>query len=72
MSNFKALTRKKGTQDEPKWATWIDNYFGKRHYGVRFLGAVSVLDGNEYEQIEPIVDAIGSENIGGESRSLDD
>ena len=49
MSNFIALTRKKGSNDEPKHAAWVDDYFGKHHYGVRFLGTIDFLNGDEYE-----------------------
>lgn len=44
MSNFNAPTRLKGSNDEFKDAVWIDNYFGHRHYGVRFRGTAKILD----------------------------
>lgn len=54
MSNFIAPTRKKGTNDEWKDATWIDGYFGGRKYGVRLEGTDEWLDGSEYE-IEEVI-----------------
>lgn len=52
MSNFSALARKKGTNDEPRDAAWIDDYFGPHHYGVRFRGTTEVLDADDYEMVE--------------------
>lgn len=49
MSNFMAPTRKKGTNDEWKNATWVDGHFGGRRYGVRFEGTDEWLDGSGYE-----------------------
>lgn len=49
MSNFSALTRTKGSSEKFRDAVWIDNYFGLRHYGVRFRGTTAVLDGDDYE-----------------------
>lgn len=53
MSNFSALTRRKGSNDEFRDAVWIDGYFSNGGYGVRFRGTVTVLDGNEYEIKQP-------------------
>lgn len=49
MSNFSAPTRLKGSIGEFKDAVWIDGYFGEHHYGIRFRGSTTVMDGNLYE-----------------------
>lgn len=52
MSNYAALTRRKGSEDEWKEAVWVDNYFGPGRYGVRFRGTIRFLDGEKYERKE--------------------
>jgi len=51
MSNFVALTRRKGSNDEFKEAVWVD--YGRR-YGVRFRGTIEFLDGDDCE-IEGVI-----------------
>jgi len=49
MSNYVALTRRKGSEDEWKEAVWVDNYFGPGRHGVRFRGTIHFIDGREFE-----------------------
>ena len=49
MSNFTAKARLKGSDGEFKLVTMVDNYFGERQYGVRFMGGTTFYHEDELE-----------------------